>query len=352
MTGPDPDLYEIAAAHFARMEAGLADDAEIAAIEAWCAQSAGNRAAFDAMSASWNAAGPAGADPAIAAMLADIGSRYPDAAAAPARRWPRWAPMALAASLAMAAALPAAWWLTASPEGARPGAAPVKRAAAHQVFESPFAAQRQVRLPDGSQLTLDRDSRISIAFTPGRRNVTLERGRAFFAVSKNKARPFVVKAGNLSATAVGTAFAVSRRGASRIVTTTEGLVRVETGAPLRDGSHSAMVPAGMKLLQANGHASLAPVEADNETAWRNGRIVFSARCLASVVGEMNPYGKVHLQVDPGAARQAVSGVFDLDRARTLTDALEAQGLVRVTVLSDTRLQLSRGPQADNAPCRP
>src|SRR3546814_2056195 len=41
----------------------------------------------------------------------------------------------------------------------------------------------------------------SIAFTPARRGVTLERGRAFFAVQKNKVRPFVVTAGDLSAVA-------------------------------------------------------------------------------------------------------------------------------------------------------
>ncbi|MCJ2184849.1 FecR domain-containing protein, partial [Novosphingobium sp. 1949] len=247
-------------------------------------------------------------------------------------------------------AVPVGWWL-AQPGKEGPAATP-RIAVEEAVFESPVNARRDVRLPDGSRLTLDRDSRVAIAFSRDVRGLRLERGRAFFAVQKNKARPFVVNAGSLTATAVGTAFAVGMTGAERKVTTTEGLVRVDTRAALADGSHRAMVGAGMSLRQSGSQVTLAPIEAEQATAWREGRIVFSRRCLGSVVAEMNRYGALHLALEPGAARIAVSGVFDLDRTQSLTDALEAQGLVRVSARTADTRTLARGASADDTACQP
>ncbi|MCJ2185056.1 DUF4880 domain-containing protein, partial [Novosphingobium sp. 1949] len=119
MDPTQPDLYDIAAAHFARLEAGLADADEQAEIERWCALSPRHRAAFEAMSAGWELAGAAHGDPTLKAMLAGLGDRYPTSGArlaaegmAPDRTtdddrdaeeasprahgWPRWTPVALA----------------------------------------------------------------------------------------------------------------------------------------------------------------------------------------------------------------------------------------------------------------
>jgi len=68
------------------------------------------------------------------------------------------------------------------------------------------AEQRRVTLADGSSLDIAPDSRLRTRITTHRRDVTLERGQAFFAVMHDGVRPFVVHARGLSVTAVGTAF--------------------------------------------------------------------------------------------------------------------------------------------------
>lgn len=71
------------------------------------------------------------------------------------------------------------------------------------------AEDNNLKLPDGSAVTLFAGSRIVTRFTEGERAVDLLRGRARFAVSHNPARPFVVYAAGGKVTATGTLFEVA-----------------------------------------------------------------------------------------------------------------------------------------------
>ncbi|MFD2431400.1 FecR family protein [Sphingobium scionense] len=124
-------------------------------------------------------------------------------------------------------------------------------------------------------MILDADSAIRFAFSADKRAVALESGRAYFAVHKDKSRPFSVSVGKLTATAVGTAFDVSRLSGREQVTTTEGLVRVVTAAATHNGSRATLLPAGMRLTQKDQSVSVDPVDVTRESAWRDGRIVFT-----------------------------------------------------------------------------
>jgi len=63
---------------------------------------------------------------------------------------------------------------------------------------------RQVPLADGSRLTLDERSRVSVQYETATRRVRLEFGEVLFEVAKDPKRPFVVQAGNIRVRAVGT----------------------------------------------------------------------------------------------------------------------------------------------------
>ncbi|MBB2952062.1 FecR family protein [Sphingobacterium sp. JUb56] len=83
-------------------------------------------------------------------------------------------------------------------------------------------------LPDGSQVTLNKNSEIvySRTWMSKRRNVKLEKGEVFFDVFKDKEHPFVIKSGKSQITVVGTSFNVRRHeGATEVIVAT-GLVKV------------------------------------------------------------------------------------------------------------------------------
>jgi len=110
-------------------------------------------------------------------------------------------------------------------------------------------AEQVVRLRDGSVARLGPDARIEVALSDGVRSITLLNGAATFEVARDKARPFVVRSGDVYAQATGTVYSVSRVG------DTGGTVKVMEGSVLvwpRDERDQAV------RLVAGGTVTLDP----------------------------------------------------------------------------------------------
>ncbi|WP_406624390.1 sigma-70 family RNA polymerase sigma factor [Acidovorax sp. SDU_ACID1] len=116
-------------------------------------------------------------------------------------------------------------------------------------FATPRGQRLNRALPDGSLLALDADSRAEVAFDARRRAVRLLQGAAFFEVCAEAARPFVVDAGGVTVTVLGTRFGVELDPAGGVLVQVEsGRVRVERGgqvlaAALTAGQGLAVPPA-------------------------------------------------------------------------------------------------------------
>lgn len=139
------------------------------------------------------------------------------------------------------------------------------RSDATLAFEA--AAYRQEKLPDGSVVDLNRGAHLIVQFSPGERRVLLVQGEAQFAVAKNPARPFVVRAGGVDVRAVGTAFNVKLAGPNLEVLVTEGIVHLsqQTAAPTHDAAvaPAASAPGAPTVLAAltAGQRTVIPVAA-------------------------------------------------------------------------------------------
>ena len=188
---------------------------------------------------------------------------------------------------------------------------------------------RVVQLADGSEATLDTDSAIALRFVAGERRVELLRGQAFFAVAPDAARPFVVTADGLSATALGTRYEVARAPLTGPeVVVEEGVVEVRAGADrlrLEAGDGAARVEGG-RLVETD-----PPGGARDAVAWREGRLVFSGRRLGDLLAEIGRYrnGPI-LLLDDRASALRVSGVFDLGDPEAALSAIEATFPVKMT----------------------
>lgn len=346
-----PDRFDVAGTYLARILAGSDTASARKELDDWQHNAPENQDAADRVFAAWETVGAAGDAPEIQRMLAEMRTRH-DVAEAPQKQGrTRWQGWAVAAGLAAVLSIPTAYWLLDTPQNQPMVMNNASTIAIHatRLIEAPNG-RRTVLLNDGSHVTLDVGSSVRIAFSADRRGVTLEKGRAHFEVNKDKHRPFVVTAGRLTATAVGTAFDVRLSGQSEEVMTSEGVVRVVTQFPAADHGRQTLLNAGMKLTQLT--ASVVVISADpiQETAWTNGKIIASSRCLGEVASQMNRYGKSTLIVAKDAENIAISGVFDLDNGAGLAEALEQQSLT--TVRRDgSRIMLSRTGSAPAA-CRP
>lgn len=197
---------------------------------------------------------------------------------------------------------------------------------------------RRVPLADGSYITLDTQSRVSVRYQPATRLVRLESGEALFEVAKDPGRPFVVQAGNTRVRAVGTAFIVSRHSDADIeVTVTEGTVDVwcETKSPepairLTAGKRTLTTPQEIAPPQELTGAQLA-----GAVAWERGVIDLNGQSLADAAAEFNRYNRqVVVIADPRLAAQTVVGRFQATNPLAFVTAAAAMLDARVRTEGD------------------
>jgi transmembrane sensor len=185
-------------------------------------------------------------------------------------------------------------------------------------------------------------------FTPTTRYVDLRRGEAYFEVQHDQSRPFVVKAGAMTVTAVGTKFDVRTAGARTVVAVTEGAVDVTTDEiattrPPDLGGHTreaitrpVRLRAGQQAVRESDRPGLTVVDINTavSTGWREGRLEYVMEPLGSVVDDVNRYATRHIVIeDPSLAQMIFTGTVFIDRvddwAMTLPTALPVSASVSV-----------------------
>ena len=110
-------------------------------------------------------------------------------------------------------------------------------------YETAVSEQRDVLLADGSRITLNTDTALTVRYAATSRRVELARGEAIFAVKHDVARPFEVVAGQTVTRALGTEFNVDRRSDRIRVSVIEGVVRVSAAGDDGAGQVKPLVPA-------------------------------------------------------------------------------------------------------------
>jgi transmembrane sensor len=208
---------------------------------------------------------------------------------------------ALAASLLLVLGAGSLWWV-ASHSGS--------------TYHTPVGGLESVPLSDGSRVTLNTDTVIQVAVTKTERSVRLEKGEAFFEVTKDPKRPFVVTAGAKQVVAVGTRFSVYRNGDAVRVVVEEGTVRMEDRL-LPAGAIARASDAGVLVKQE-------PLpEAREALSWRSGVLVFRDVTLADAIAEFNRYNKRKVLIeDPAVASYRIAGTFRATNAEAFVRLLE------------------------------
>jgi len=182
-----------------------------------------------------------------------------------------------------------------------------------QRYETGIGEMRVVSLEDGTLVTLNTTSEIGVDYAKTLRAVELIGGEALFDVAKNKARPFVVRAGSTQVRAVGTSFSVCMLPAEPVeVLVREGVVEVTR--PDVPVAPAVRVAANTKVLAPKDAPIVAePVtlaEVARTLAWRDGRIALHGETLAQAAAEFSRYSDIRIRIDdPTIAREKVTGLF-------------------------------------------
>jgi transmembrane sensor len=210
-----------------------------------------------------------------------------------------------------------------------------------QQFEaiSTAVAERQVvTLSDGTRVELNARTSLRVEITATERRVRLADGEAFFTVSKDNARPFIVETPTGSVRVTGTVFNVCTETAARLdVLVVEGSVQVRAD-PMGNASTPAptSLGAGDRLTVTPKGASKYPLSAndrDDVLAWRQGKIVFNDVPLSTALARFAHYHGRSVAASPAAAndpRLNVGGHYSLDDLDGFLAGLESALPVKVT----------------------
>uniref|UniRef100_UPI0035CC24C6 FecR family protein n=1 Tax=uncultured Sphingomonas sp. TaxID=158754 RepID=UPI0035CC24C6 len=215
-------------------------------------------------------------------------------------------------------------------------------------YRTAIGQERAFRLQDGSIVRLNTDSAIEVAMQNDQRFVRLLKGEARFDVAHNPARPFIVRAGDSTLRAVGTAFNVRLRPELTELTVIEGRVAVRDS-----GAAARTVAAGSAAAIRGGTVAvtrLEKVQLVQRTAWQTGVIQFDGETLDQAVAEFNRYRHTPIVIgDPQLASIRIGGTFKPGNSEQFVGALRASFGIRsvgdkgdsIILLPGDRLDKSR-----------
>lgn len=172
-----------------------------------------------------------------------------------------------------------------------------------RIFSTEAGQRTTVRLGDGSKVRLNVDSRLEVqpGFGTTNRRVYLN-GEAYFEVTDDSARPFVVQVDGARTEVLGTAFGVRAYPdkSSPKVAVSEGEVAVHSD---QSASRDTVRLEGNTLgVISGGHIEVVRrnAEIQKEIAWTDGRLVFDDAPFDRVVQRLQRwYGRsVTTRVDP------------------------------------------------------
>ena len=178
-------------------------------------------------------------------------------------------------------------------------------------------------LSDGTRVYLNAESRLKypVVFRGTERVVELS-GEAYFKVSKDALRPFVVKMNGVNVRVLGTSFGVRFFEKEGMLTT------LVSGKVLYRGRDSVVLEPGEQVVvTVTGEVRKREVDVDEYVGWKNGTYVFDRRSLEEIMRDLERwYGVKVVFVQPELGALPFTGYIKrYDKINTFLKLLESTG---------------------------
>lgn len=183
----------------------------------------------------------------------------------------------------------------------------------------PRSGEHTITLSDGTRIVLNSESKLRFPATFGgsERKVYLS-GEAYFDVTHDAGKPFIVDMDGVEVCVLGTQFNVKAYGCQTAwVTLVEGSVKVSAGDEQR-----TLVP-GLQCRIEEGSRALSLHEADLLTvlAWKNGEFVFKDVALGEMMDELARWYDVEVEYARESLAQLRFYIY-VERSATLEEVLD------------------------------
>ncbi len=200
-----------------------------------------------------------------------------------------------------------------------------------------------IELADGSTVTLGGSSTLVARFSRDRRYIDLMQGQAYFEVSGDSERPFIVSAHQTEVHVLGTAFDVLKSSGDVRIAVTEGKVKVvsvpQANAQTVAGQNLATTLLPGQQVFANLHGEVSQVsdfQAEQLLAWKEGRLEYVDVKLSRVIEDVNRYRDVKISLmDPALSEIRITISMPSTETDRLLSGLELTEPVSIVRTPDS-----------------
>jgi transmembrane sensor len=194
----------------------------------------------------------------------------------------------------------------------------------NNVYHTAVGEQSSVMLPDGTQLILNTNTKVSVHFTAQQRLLQLDSGEINISVAKDPNRPLSVMAAGQVVQAVGTEFNIEITDQQNIeLVVTEGKVKVAVQQDPQKSlarqpqlalpDNALTLAAGEQVNLGSPRQHVTEVTADDievKLSWRQGNLIFRGESLEEAVKEIGRYTSVEfIFINEDLKKTRVAGMF-------------------------------------------
>lgn len=227
---------------------------------------------------------------------------------------------------------------------------------------SKVGERKSFQLPDGSKVMLNAGSTLTMAqdFNINTREITLE-GEAFFDVSHNPSKPFIIHTATMNVRVLGTVFNVKAYSADKTTETSLLKGSVEITLPNDDKKKIILRPnekivlpnvaaeqfaaetkTAKKLLPKQTDYTIAALtyidSAVKEVSWTENRLAFNANSFEEIAPELERWYNVTIKFEDEAVKQyRFNATFDQKNIIQILDALQLAEHFNYTVEQNNQI---------------
>ena len=220
------------------------------------------------------------------------------------------------------------------------------KSVAHNTVSTKRGSKSKIQLPDGTQVWLNADSRITYNenFQGSKREVELT-GEAFFDVVRDEARPFIIHTTIIDVKVLGTSFNVRSYADEKNTETSLIHGSIEVTLVKSADKKKIILKPNDKLIVNNNDASLVnkPEKVSNvplmtlakinyrradssavETMWVKNKLAFDEEPLEEIALKIERWYDVKVMIgDESLKQEPYTGTFEHESLREVLDALNA-----------------------------
>lgn len=211
-----------------------------------------------------------------------------------------------------------------------------------ETLSAPAGLITESILSDGTKICLNAGSKLEIInYKKNERRVRLY-GEAYFDVTRDEMRPFIVETGKIAVRVLGTEFDVNSKGDEHSVVLVRGAVQVDSQTDEETLSYRLVPGQRFSRNPSDGSGNITHVSTEDYTSWINGYLKFEKLPVGQVILKIQDYYGICIRHD-GLLEDAypITGKLDLrTRVDTALVNLEFLAPVNFEKISDNEYRVT------------